>query len=93
MKTLLVITVLCLTTASYAATFTKLSDTVMQKTEVKEVTDNITLNSLKAQKTSLEQQKLDYNANIDAQIAEIDAEIAEAIKLGIKEITEIGNIQ
>ena len=91
MKIFLVLLALCL----MGATYEKVSDTVMKKTEVNEVvtTDNLTLNTLKTRKANLEQQKTDYNIAIDARIAEVDAEIAEAANLGIKEITEIGNIQ
>lgn len=53
---------------------------------------NVTLLTLRERKKNLEKNKLDYNTVIDAQIAELDRDIAEAVKLGIKEIDINGNI-
>lgn len=72
----------------------KVSDTIIQKSDTKQVmvAENVTLLTLRERKKNLEKNKLDYNADIDAQIAEVDSDIAEAVKLGIKEIDINGNI-
>ena len=78
----------------YASTYVKISDTIIQKSDTKQVveSENVTLLTLRERKKNLEKQKIDYNASIDAQIANVDSDIAEAVKLGIKEIDINGNI-
>lgn len=74
--------------------YEKVSDTIIKKSDTKEVitTENVTLLTLRERKKNLEKAKADYNASINAQIAELDLDIAEAVKLGIKEIDINGNI-
>lgn len=70
----------------------KVSDTIVRKSETKIISDNTTLSDLRARKRQLEENKVNYDISIDAQIAELDKDIAEAVKLGIKEIDINGNI-
>ena len=74
--------------------YEKISDTILKKSDTKQVviTDNVTLLTLRGRKANLEKSKADYILSIDAQIAELDKDLAEAVKLGIKEIDLNGNI-
>lgn len=74
--------------------YEKVSDTIIKKSDTKEVivAENVTLLTLRERKKNLEKSKTDYNTSIDAQIAEVNSDIAEAVKLGIKEIDINGNI-
>ena len=75
-------------------TFTKISDTILKKSDTKQIiiAEDVTLLTLRTRKANLEKSKADYNISIDAQIAELDKDIAEAVKLGIREIDINGNI-
>ena len=86
--------VILLAVNCYASTYVKISDTIIQKSDTKQVveSENVTLLTLRERKKNLEKQKIDYNASIDAQITALDKDIAEAVKLGIKGIDINGNI-
>ena len=103
MKALVLIIALILMSRAVLAmdSYEKVSDSVMKITSVEEktVVNNTTIATLKAEKARLEVQKtsqLEANAksikSIEDSIAGVDAKIAEAQKLGIKEVDKDGNI-
>ena len=95
MKYLTFLLVMLLAGTCYAGTvYKKVSDTVVKRTETKQVVneETLTLSNLRAQKRQLMQNKANYDASIDAQVTALDKDIAEVVKLGIKEIDDSGNI-
>jgi len=70
--------------------FTKVSDSEIKviKTETKEVEHTYNYDYLLKQKATIEAQKAREMAQRDLEIAEVNALLAECIKLGIKEKVE-----